>query len=88
MLLALSGDIDELAADELRDAIAEATSGGTRSATVDLVDVTLLPSFAVGVMALTRRDLNQIGQDLELVAAAGSIAAAVLMICGLPFRTI
>ena len=58
-LLVLSGDVNELAADKLREALAEATAHGTRSATVDLVDVTLLRSLAISALALTRRDLNQ-----------------------------
>ena len=47
--LVLHGDLDEGATVQLRSLVSELTDGLTRDLTVDLSDVDLLPSSAVGV---------------------------------------
>ncbi len=85
-VLTVSGEIDdEFRAQELRDAIAERSGGFTKRLVVDLSDVTYLPSVAVGVLAKAQRQFDDESQ-LELVAAQGSIAQRVLVVCALPHR--
>jgi anti-anti-sigma factor len=86
-VLAVSGEVDEVAAGELRTAIEKHSDGFTAPLAVDLSDVTYLPSAAVGVLATARQRSTTSGATLELVAADGSIAQRVLAVCALPYRS-
>jgi anti-anti-sigma factor len=81
--LVLHGDLDEGATVQLRSLVSELTDGLTRDLTVELSDVDLLPSSAVGVIANAQDTARRQDATLTLVAADGSISARVLTICGL-----
>lgn len=85
--LRVQGWVDALDADELRTVLLQGTLGGTVELTVDLTGVRHLSSAAVQVLVEARGWGTGAGGHVELVAAAGSIAARVLDIAGLPFRT-
>lgn len=76
--LRLSGELDELVADQLRDDIARHSAGHTRSITLDLTDVTFLPSVAIGIVAGSQGRARSHGCELVLRAAQGSVASRVL----------
>ena len=84
--LYVSGTIDELSAVHLRDDITKYSSDHTENLTVDLVDVDLLPSVGVGVLAVAIRQAEGNGAAIELVARKETIVQRVLNICGMPFR--
>jgi len=81
--LTLHGDLDEGAVVEARELIRGASQGLTRDLTLDLTDLTLLPSSAVGVLATAQETARRQGATLSLVAAEGTIAQRVLTICGI-----
>jgi len=83
--LVLHGDLDEGATVQVRMLLKEITDGLTRDLTLDLTDVDLLPSSAVGVLANSQDTAAKQGATLVFVAADGTIAARVLTICGLPY---
>jgi anti-anti-sigma factor len=83
--LVLHGDLDEGATVQFRMLLKEVTEGLTRDLTVDLTDVDLLPSSAVGVLANAQETATKQGAALTFVAGDGTIAARVLTICGLPY---
>jgi len=83
--LVLHGDLDEGVTVQVRTLLKEITDGLTRDLTVDLTDVDLLPSSAVGVLANAQDAATKQGAALTFVAAEGTIAARVLTICGLPY---
>ena len=83
--LVLHGDLDEGTTLQVRMLLNEVTEGLTRDLTVDLTDVDLLPSSAVGVLANAKDTAGKQGAALTFVAADGTIAARVLTICGLPY---
>ena len=85
--LVLHGDLDEGATVQLRSLVSELTEGLTRDLTVDLTDVDLLPSSAVGVIANAQDTARRQDATLSLVAAEGSISARVLTICGLAYES-
>ncbi len=49
-VLVVSGAVDELSIDRFRDSLREATQDYSKSAVIDLMAVTFLPSMAVGVL--------------------------------------
>jgi anti-anti-sigma factor len=83
--LVLHGDLDEGATVQVRMIVKEVTDGLSRDLTIDLTDVDLLPSSAVGVLANAQDTAAKQGATLGFVAADGTIAARVLTICGLPY---
>lgn len=85
-LLTVSGSVDEYAVIALRNALREQTQEYTTSLSVDLTDADYLPSVAVSVLVAAMRSTDQNGADLSLVAAHGTIAQRVLMVCALPYR--
>lgn len=85
-LLTVSGSVDEYAVIALRNALREQTADYTASLAVDLTDADYLPSVAVSVLVAAIRNAEQNGAELALVAAAGTIAQRVLMVCALPYR--
>lgn len=85
-LLTVSGSVDEYAVIALRNALREQTEDHTRSLSVDLTDADYLPSVAVSVLVAAMRACEQNDVSLSLVAAPGTIAQRVLMVCALPYR--
>jgi len=85
--LTLHGDLDEGATFQFRELLADLTDGLTRDLTVDLSDVDLLPSSAVGVIANAQDSARKQGAALSLVASEGTISARVLTICGIAYET-
>jgi anti-anti-sigma factor len=83
--LVLHGDLDEGVTVQVRLLLKEISNGLTRDLTVDLTDVDLLPSSAVGVLANAQDAAVKQGATLRFVAADGTIAARVLTICGLSY---
>lgn len=84
-VLALSGDVDELSVQDLRDALREATEGYTTEVTVDLSDVDFLPSMALGVIIGVMKEAPG---RLTLAVQKRSIARRVLEVSGLPHQVI
>jgi anti-anti-sigma factor len=84
--LTVSGSVDEYAVIALRNALREQTDDYTASLAVDLTDADYLPSVAVSVLVAAMRSCEQHGAELSLVAARGTIAQRVLMVCALPYR--
>jgi anti-anti-sigma factor len=85
--LTVHGDLDEGAVYQFRTLLGELTDGLTSDLTVDLSDVDLLPSSAVGVIANAQDGARKNGAALSLVASEGTISARVLTICGLAYET-
>ena len=67
--------------------MSELTDGLTRDLILDLSDVDLLPSAAVGVIANAQDTVRRQDATLSLVAAEGTISARVLTICGLAYES-
>ena len=86
-ILTVGGELDESASAALRDAIDTRSEAYTRTLVIDLTAVDYLPSAAVGVLARAHKQATTAGHELDLVAAAGTIAQRVLLVCGLPHRT-
>jgi anti-anti-sigma factor len=84
--LYVSGEVDELSAVRLREALEKHSNGFADDLVVDLSDVDFLPSMGVGVLAVASRIAGEHGSKIELVAVKGTIAQQVLNICGLPHR--
>ena len=84
-LLTVSGSVDEYAVIALRNALREQTNDYSTSLTVDLTDADYLPSVAVSVLVAAMRSAEQNGTSVSLVAASGTIAQRVLMVCALPY---
>lgn len=85
--LTLHGDLDEGATLQFRSLLNDLSAGLTQDLTIDLTDVDLLPSSAVGVIASAQDTATRQGASLSLVAAEGTISARVLTICGLAYQT-
>jgi anti-anti-sigma factor len=83
--LVLHGDLDEGTTVQVRMLLKEVTNGLTRDLAIDLTDVDLLPSSAVGVLANAQDTAAKQGAELTFIAADGTISARVLTICGLPY---
>ena len=84
-VLSVSGSVDEYAVIALRNTLREQTQDYTTSLTIDLTDADYLPSVAVSVLVAAMRACEQNGARLSLVAAGGTIAQRVLMVCALPY---
>ena len=84
--LIVSGDVDERGATELRQQLRLLTADHTRSLVMDLSSVRSLPNAAVGVIAAARADMRAHFNRLDLVAAPGSVACAVLPRFGMSVR--
>ena len=84
--LYVSGEVDELSAVALREALEKHSNGFADDLVVDLSEVDFLPSMGVGVLAVASRTAAERGSTIELVAVKGTIAQQVLNICGLPHR--
>ena len=86
VLVLVSGQIDVFTADDFRRELLTVSGGGTLPLTVDLTGVTLLASAGVSALFRVRQQLTAQLQDLTLIAAPGSIVAAVLDIVRLSYR--
>ena len=85
-VLTVSGSVDEYAVIALRNALRDRSDDYKTSLSVDLTDADYLPSVAVSVLVAAIRSTEQNGAELSLVAARGTIAQRVLMVCALPYR--
>jgi anti-anti-sigma factor len=84
-VLRVHGVIDELSAHAFRgDLLACLEAGDTM--TVDLSDVDLFPSVAVGALVAGIKRAAANGSTLEVLVVAGSVPQRVLAICRLPHR--
>ena len=83
--LVLRGDLDEIATIEVRNTLSTMSEGLTKDVTVDLSDLDLLPSSAVGVIASAQDGAKRKGATIRFVAADGTVAARVLAVCGLDY---
>lgn len=86
-MLAVQGELDEPATMELRDTISKATEELTSALTVDLGEVSFMPSAAIGVLATSQAKARRNGADLIFFAPEGTIAQRLLTICGLDHTT-
>lgn len=84
--LTVSGDVDERGALELRQQLTRLTADHAGSLVMDLSSVRSLPSSAIGVIAAARADMWAHFNRLDLVAAPGSVACAVLPRSGMVVR--
>jgi anti-anti-sigma factor len=82
--LVVTGDIDEVTGPRLRESLKTLVEPGAPAVTVDLSEVTFLPSAAVSVLVTVMRAAEQAGTGFDLVATAGTISHRVLTICGVP----
>lgn len=82
--LVVSGDIDEVTGPRLRESLKAHVEPDAPAVTVDLSDVTFLPSAAVSVLVTAMRAADQAGTAFDLVATSGTISHRVLTICGVP----
>ena len=80
-MLSLSGLLDELSVDELRDVLHRYTHGHTTPLVVDLSDLDFLPSMALGVLVSA---IKAGDGDLTLTVRKKCIARRVLEVSGLP----
>jgi anti-anti-sigma factor len=80
----VSGAVDVTTADRLASRLLQACRAGVLPLTVDLSDVTMLGSAGVHVLHRVAAQLSAHGQELILLSAAGSPAAAVLDLARLP----
>lgn len=85
-VLRVSGSIDPDLADDLAAALASARSDADRRVTIDLSNVTYLPSIGVAVLVQGMRRAVQDAVDLVLVAAKGTVAERVLHLTGIPHQ--
>ncbi|MGH3097386.1 MAG: SpoIIE family protein phosphatase [Streptosporangiales bacterium] len=81
----VSGPVDITTVEEFSRELVTASRSGVLPLTVELSSVTHLASAGVRAMHDVREQLAAHGQPLSLLAAAGSPAASVLDLVGLPF---
>lgn len=86
-VLVVHGELDEPATIELRETITQVTSDLSSQITLDLGDVSFMPSPAIGVLATSQAKARRNGADLVLLAPEGTIAQRLLNICGLDHVT-
>lgn len=85
-VLVLGGELDDDGLVALEQDLEKHTGDFSRSLVVDLTDVSLLPSSAIRVLALTHQRAQAAGVEVELLAADGSFSHRVLQICAFPHR--
>jgi anti-anti-sigma factor len=83
--LSLSGIVDELSIDDMKAALATASSGLTVPVVVDLSEVDFLPSIGLGILAAAMRRCGAKGGEVTLTTRSGTLAQRVLEVSGLPF---
>src|SRR5660398_260824 len=67
LVIHVDGELDRYTASRLKDALAEGLDGGRRWVVVDLLEVGVLDSTALGVLVGTMRRLKQDSGSLHLV---------------------
>jgi anti-anti-sigma factor len=83
--LHVQGALDGLSAHVfLDDLLGQLPVGGTM--VVDLTDVDLFPSAAVGALFAAMTQATAAGSRIEVLVVAGGVAQRVLTICGVPHR--
>ena len=93
--LAVEGVLDEVSAPRFRadlfafvdESASAREADGSVTVSVELTEVEFLLSVAIAALAAAKRHADDIGAQIRFVAAAGSIAARILEICGLPYET-
>jgi anti-anti-sigma factor len=85
--LFLKGEIDETDVDQLRNVVHLATAQFTRSVTVDLSEVTFLPSRAIGALVVAQETARSSSTEITLRTTTGSITNKILTILSLPHQT-
>ncbi len=96
-VLAVRGTVDPDLADDLAEDLAAAVTGAVTGAltgadeegprlTVDLTEVTYLPSIGISVLVQGMRRAADVAVDVVLVAARGTAAERVLEITGVPHQ--
>jgi len=86
--LTLHGEVDEVAAVELREVLRAITADLVGELKIDLTDVDFLPSVAVGVLAAAQGAAVAKGASIAFVATSGSIAQRVLTICNIAHEAV
>ncbi len=82
LIFAPVGELDDEVV--LREQMQAVIGDFGRAVTIDLSDVTFLPSLSVGVLVDVLREARAAGSEVELVADQGTIAHRILLITGLP----
>ena len=93
--ISVEGVLDELSVPRFRsdlfafvdESAAASSDDGSVTVSVELTEVEFLLSVAIAALAAAKRHADDIGAQIRFVAAAGSIAARILDICGLPYET-
>jgi len=83
--LQVHGVLDELFAHAFRDDLLRRMPVGG-SMLVDLTNVDLFPSAAVGALVAGMKQATAVGSRMEVLVAAGGVAQRVLTICGVGHR--
>ena len=85
--LVIRGEVDETETGQLREDLRFLSELYPGSLTIDLSDVTFLPSRAVGVIIGAQKAARSRGTELRLRTRPDTISAKVLTIIGLSFET-
>jgi anti-sigma B factor antagonist len=85
-VIALEGELDVHRAHALAPQLSEAAGARNEDLIIDLSDVTLLDSSALGAILQAQHDLKRQGRTVSLVAPNGSVAAVMLDLSGQPSR--
>lgn len=86
--LVLGGDIDAVDHRHLNELIEGASSVFTEDLTIDLSEVTFLPSIIVGVLARASVMAKKNGAQLRLVAVEDTVPQRVLTVCKIPYEKV
>ena len=81
-VIALEGELDVHRAHALAPQLSEAAGARNEDLIIDLSDVTLLDSSALGAILQAQHDLKRQGRTVSLVAPNGSVAAVMLDLSG------
>jgi anti-anti-sigma factor len=85
-VIALEGELDVHAARALAPQLSDAAGADYAHLILDLSDVTLLDSTALGAIVQAQYGFNRQGRTLSVVAPNGSAAAVMLDLSGLRSR--
>ena len=77
-IVAPAGELDVAASRALGPELSQAAGDTTRPLVVDLSDVTLMDSSALGAIVQTHLRMRRQGRDMAVVVPPGSAAAALL----------
>jgi anti-anti-sigma regulatory factor len=82
-VVVVRGSVDEYALVDLREQLGDAVRRGTVRY-VDVSEVDLLPSAALGILAATRATAARDGVSIDIVASSGTFAQRLLAAVGIP----